>query len=100
MQVIIRRDRFPEGFGQKSRTYMYSQFDRAMRLITNAEKDIDKKYWMQVPEADQEKYIVMIRDARISLTNDGIYDKRTMHLLKQVRCQINPSEAECSQNLE
>jgi hypothetical protein len=100
LQVIIRRDRFPEGFGQKSRTYMYSQFDRAMRLITNAEKDIDKKYWMQVPEADQEKYIVMIRDARISLTNDGIYDKRTMHLLKQVRCQINPSEAECSQNLE
>ncbi len=100
LQIYIRQDRFPEGFGQKSREYMYSQYDRAIKLVVDAEKNIDKKYWMTIPEADQEKYTLMIRDARISLTNDGIYDKKTMKLLKQVRCQITPADAECSQNLE
>lgn len=100
MQIYIRQDRFPDGYGQKSREYLYTQLPRAMTLINTAEKDIDKRYWMTIPDADQEKYNLMIRESRISLTNDGIYDKKTMHLLKQVRCQITPADAECSQNLE
>ncbi|HEX6591101.1 MAG TPA: putative solute-binding protein, partial [Moraxellaceae bacterium] len=100
LQLYIRQDKFPEGFGQKSREYMFSQFDRALALVNTAEKEIDKKYWMQIPEADQEKYTIMIRESRVSLTNDGIYDKKTMKLLKQVRCQITPADAECAQNLE
>jgi hypothetical protein len=71
-----------------------------MKLVTTAEKEIDKKYWMQIPGADQEKYLQMIRESRIALTNEGIYDKRAMKMLKQVRCSVNPGEAECSQNLE
>lgn len=100
LQIIIRQDKFPQGFGQKSREYAFAQFDRAIKIITAAEKDIDKRYWMPIPEGDKEKYTAMIRDSRISLTNDGIYDKKAMKLLKQVRCQISPSDSECSQNLE
>jgi len=100
LQMYIRKDRFPEGYGQKSREYMFSQYDRAMKLVTTAEKEIEKKYWMQIPGADQEKYLQMIRESRIALTNEGIYDKRAMKMLKQVRCSVNPGEAECSQNLE
>ncbi len=100
LQIIIRQDRFPDGYGQKSREYVYTQLPRAMSLVTNAEKEIDKRFWMTVPEADQEKYTLMIRESRIALTNEGIYDKKTMHMLKQIRCQLAPSDAECSQNLE
>ncbi|MES2917181.1 MAG: putative solute-binding protein [Pseudomonadota bacterium] len=100
LQLYIRKDRFPEGYGQKSREYMFSQYDRAIKLVHTAEKEIDKKYWMQVSGADQEKYLQMIRESRISLTNEGIYDKRAMKMLKQVRCSVNAGEAECSQNLE
>lgn len=100
LQLYLRKDRFPEGFGQKSREYMFSQYERAQKLVVTAEKEIDKKYWMQIPAVDQEKYNQMIRESRIALTNEGIYDKRTMKMLKQVRCSITPSEAECSQNLE
>lgn len=100
LQLYLRKDRFPEGFGQKSREYMYTQFEPAMKIVNAAEKEIDKKYWMQIPAADQEKYTQMIRDARIALTNEGIYDKKTMKLLKQVRCNLNKADAECSQNLE
>lgn len=100
LQLYLRKDRFPEGFGQKSREYMFSQYERAMKLVTAAEREIDKKYWMQIPAADQDKYLQMIREARIALTNEGIYDKRAMKMLRQVRCKITPAEAECSQNLE
>lgn len=100
LQVIIRQDKFPQGYGQKSREYLFGQFDRAIKIVTVAEKEIDKRYWMQIPEADQEKYTAMIRESRISLMNDGIYDKKAMKLLKQVRCQIKPADSECSQNQE
>ncbi|MFZ5560345.1 MAG: putative solute-binding protein [Pseudomonadota bacterium] len=100
LQLYLRKDRFPEGFGQKSREYMYLQYEQAMKLVNSAEKEIDKKYWMQISMADQEKYTIMIRDARIALTNEGIYDKKAMKLLRQVRCSVNQADAECSQNLE
>ena len=47
-----------------------------------------------------EKYSVMLREARISLTEEGIYDKRMMAVMKRVRCQIDSADAECAQNLE
>lgn len=100
LQLYIRQDKFPEGFGQKSREYMFGQFEHALTLVNKAEKEIDKRYWMQIPEGDKEKYTIMIRESRIALTNDGIYDKKMMKVLKQVRCQITPADAECAQNLE
>jgi hypothetical protein len=100
LQIIIRQDKFPAGFGEKSREYIYTQLPRAMALVNAAEKQIEKRYWMQIPEADQEKYTEMIRQSRIGLTKEGIYDPKTMHLLKEVRCQMEPANAECAQNLE
>jgi hypothetical protein len=100
LQLYLRKDRFPEGFGQKSREYMFSQFERAMTLVSAAEKEIDKKFWMEIPPADKEKYMQMIRESRIALMNEGIYDKKAMKLLKKVRCEISAGEAECAQNLE
>jgi len=100
LQVLIRRDKFPEGFGQKSREYVQAQYPRAMKLITDAEAQIDKRFWMQIPDVDKEKHINMMRESRIALTAEGIYDKRMMSVLKKVRCQVEPSNAECIQKLE
>lgn len=100
LQMYIRKDKFAADFGQKSREYMFTQYDRALKLIETAEKEIDKRFWLRIPDADQEKYNLMVRESRIGLTNDGIYDKKMMKLLKQVRCKSDPSNAECSQNLE
>lgn len=99
-QILIRKDKFPDGYGQKSRDYVSGQYDRAMAIITGAEKSIDAKYWMTIPEADQAKYVVLLRDSRIALTGEGIYNKSMMHVLKEVRCHVNSADAECSQNLE
>lgn len=100
MQVVLRKDRFPESFGQQSRTYVASQFDRVLTIIQRYEKDIDPKYWLHIPDADRPSYVALMRNARIDLTKNGTYDKRMMTLLKRVRCQIEPMSAECAENLE
>lgn len=100
LQVVLRKDRFPDGFGQKSREYLSSQYDRVISLVKRSERDIDPKYWMHIPDVDRPRYIAMMRTARIDLTKNGTYDKRMMSLLKKVRCQFSPADAECSENLE
>lgn len=94
-QVILRKDRFPEGFAQKSREFMYGQFDRAMKLIENASNEIDSKWWVRVTDENRLAYDEMNRESRIALTKEGIYDKDMMSLLLKVRCKLDGTRAEC-----
>lgn len=97
---IIRKDKFPEGFGQKSRTWVSSQLGRAFNIVARYEKDVPAKYWMIIPPNEQLNYMKMMREARISLTKSGVYDPQMMSFLKKVRCKVNPSNFECALNDE
>lgn len=99
-QLVIDKTKFPADFGQKSRVYWDGQYERAMNLVKKAEKDVPASAWMDLPAADKDGYVVLLRDARISLTKEGIYDPVMMKLLKKTRCAIDSGDAECSQNLE
>ncbi|WP_068857427.1 putative solute-binding protein [Perlucidibaca aquatica] len=99
-QLIINKEKFPADFGQKSRVYWNAQTPRAMGIVNKAEKDIPAGVWMDLPEKDKDGYIVLLRDARIALTKEGIYNPFTMKVLKKTRCSVNGADAECSQNLE
>ncbi len=100
LQVVMRKDRFPEGYGQKSRQYLSSQFDTILAMVQRYERDINPKYWLHIPDSDRPRYFAMMREARIDLTKNGTYDKRMMSLLKKIRCQLEPQNAECTENLE
>lgn len=94
--LIIRHDKFPAGFGQKCREYIATQMDRAFDVIKKSEGEIDAKYWLDISDADKLNYTKLMREARLQLTREGVYDKRTMSLLKRVRCKYEPGAAECS----
>lgn len=94
--IIIRHDKFPEGFGQKSREWVKGQLPRAHSILGKMKADIPSKYWMNVPEADKPGYQKLMREARIQLTKQGIYNKQMMKLLWQFRCKNEPSNFECS----
>jgi Family of unknown function (DUF6091) len=98
--VVIRPEKFPAGFGQKSRTWMGSQISKGIATINQIEKDIDQKYWLDIPPADKLGYIKLMREARIDMTKQGIYNKKMMSLLKKVRCKSDPSSFECALNDE
>ena len=42
----------------------------------------------------------MMREARIDLTEQGVYSKEMMSLLRNIRCRLDSSRGECSENLE
>ena len=43
-QIVARHDRFPEGFGQSSRGYVWSQYGKAMDVVSAAKKSIKPSY--------------------------------------------------------
>lgn len=94
--IIIRPDRFPTGFGQKSRQWVKGELPRAFGILGKMKADIPTKYWMDIPAADKPGYQKMMREARIDLTKRGIYDKRMMKLLWQFRCKQDPKNFECA----
>lgn len=97
---IIRRDKFPEDFGQKSRDWVSSQLGRTAAIVSNYEKAVPAKYWMIIPESEKAGYEKMMRESRIQLTKAGIYDPKMMGFLKKVRCKQNANRSECSLNDE
>lgn len=98
--VIVRKSKFPEGYGQKSRDWVATQVPRAMSIIKKTEAEIPAKFWMDIPANDKIGYVKLMRESRIDLTKEGIYNKKMMSLLKKVRCQQDSSSFECALNDE
>lgn len=99
-QLALRNSKFSDDFAAKSRTWMLGQFDRAMNVINNAQESVDDKWWINIPHKDKLRYDEMLREARISMTKSGIYNKDLMSLLYKVRCKYDPARAECSDTPE
>ena len=95
-QVILNKNSFSEDFGFKARQYWSGQFDRAMNLIRTSEKAIPAGTWGELAPENLAKYDLLLRNARASLVEQGIYNKQGLALIKRVRCSINPADAECS----
>ncbi|MDE2402086.1 MAG: hypothetical protein KGL90_10510 [Burkholderiales bacterium] len=100
VQIIINRTKFPEGFGEKSRGYWLSQFDRALHVVDVAEKGIPASMWDELPPENMAKYVLMFREARIAIAKEGLYNKRGLNIIKRARCDVNPADAECATKVE
>lgn len=94
--VFTHPDKFPDGYGQSSRTWFVGQISRQMRVMNNVEKSIDAKYWGTLPPRLLDGNIRILRQARISLTRDGTYDKKMIGIMKKIRCRQDPSNYECA----
>jgi hypothetical protein len=99
-QLVLRRDRFPAGFGEKSREYWLAHQDEARRVITTAEADIPAAQWIDFSADDARRYALMMREARIELADKGLYDKRGLKMLKKIRCSLHAADAECGTDSE
>ena len=100
MNLIIRQQKFPKGYGQKSREWIATQVPRAMDWIERMEKDIPDRYGKDISANDHVGYVRLIRESRVDLTKAGFYNPKMMKLLKRLRCVQNPNSFECSLNDE
>jgi hypothetical protein len=100
-QIIARHSRFDEEFANWSRSYVFENlFDRAMRLVSGADADIEDKWWIRISDPDRQRYDEMMRDARVAMTEEGLFSKDMMSLLRNIRCRHDASRAECSDRRE
>ena len=101
MQIIGRRSQFNEEFAAWSRRHFAENaFDQAKRIIDSAYNEVPQRWWIDISEDDILRYDEMMREARIDLTNEGVYNKHMMALLRNVRCRADSGRAECSDSLE
>lgn len=98
LQVLTHPEKFPADYGQKSRQYFAGQFDSLIKPTHKAEQEI--LYFFPAPDGEYNNYQELLRDARISMTAEGIYDARMIGILKKVRCKSQPKRTECSDNKE
>lgn len=99
-QLILRKEKFPEGFGQNSRDYAYTNFNKALEHIVAAEKNIPEKYWVDLSQEKHAEYKEMLRQVRLELREEGVYDGRMLKILFRLRCKTNPGHYECIEKRE
>jgi Solute-binding protein AdeT 1/2 len=100
LQTVIRKNRFPEQYGQHSRQFFYDFLDDRMQQIDTVTARIDSKWWMKIEPERMFEYLERMRKGRIELTQEGVYDPAMLKLLKKVRCKLEATHPECSDSLE
>ena len=93
---LIRPEKFPAGFGQKSRDYFVKNLPKSFAMIGRLEASIPAKYKVNLTADDKLKYQKMMRDGRLELTKMGVYDPAMMSVLKKARCSVDKANFECS----
>ena len=96
VDFVIRPEKFPAGFGQKSRDWFSASLPKAFAAINRLEAGIAPQYKINLSAEDKVKYQKMLRDGRIDMTKRGIYDKEMMGVLKRARCSVDKANFECS----
>lgn len=99
-QMIFKREKFPEGYGQLSRNMWLTRYDAVIELIRRSDATIPAKFWMDPSPVDAERYISLMRQGRIEMAEKGFYDKKGLKIIKRIRCDVNPTASDCSQPTE
>lgn len=100
IQVLVRTKDFPPEIGIAARWTVHANFDLILQLIKKFEGDSAKKYFVQIPDEDKPKYEEMMRQARISLRDEGYYDGEMLAIQRKIRCRVAPGRAECTDKTE
>ncbi|WP_416232133.1 putative solute-binding protein [Acinetobacter sp. WCHA55] len=94
--LIVRPERFPAQFGEQSRQWFLQKIPQSFAMVQRLEAAIPNKIKMQLSKEDKEKYQRLLREGRIDLTKQGVYDPGMMRVLKKARCTVERTNFECS----
>jgi len=98
--LVARSDKFPTDFGIKSRAWFLQQLPQNFAMIKRLEMGVPSKIKMNFSAEDKIKYQKILREGRLSLTKQGVYDATMMSVLKRARCTVERTNFECTLNGE
>ena len=94
--LIIHPEKFPENFAAQSREWFIEQLPRSFAMVKRLENSIPERYKLNLSKEDELRYQKILRDGRMGLTKQGVYDPMMMSVLKRARCTIERTRFECS----
>ena len=94
--LILRPQEFPVNFSVQSRAWFVKQLPKSFAMVKRMEAEIPAKYKVSLSKDDAEAYQKLLRDLRIQLTEQGVYDATMMTVLKKARCTVERTNFECS----
>ena len=100
LQLVIRRSSFAEGFGSKARNFFLGQYEEALRIVQNAEKNIPAQYWIDLPKESLPGFDDLFQSSRITLRDRGAYDGKMLNVMFTLRCKQDSGRAECAEGKE
>ncbi|OCZ71806.1 putative solute-binding protein [Acinetobacter pittii] len=98
--LIARSDKFPTDFGIKSRAWFTQQLPQNFAMVKRLEMGVSSKIKMNFSVEDKTKYQKILREGRLNLTKQGVYDATMMSVLKRARCTVERTNFECTLNGE
>jgi len=99
-QILVHKDRFTPEFGIKSRQTVAESYDKVAEFVNRDTKEIPEETWVDLAQADKDKYNLMLRDVRIALRDEGVYHPTMLKIMRKLRCRETPANAECVEKLE
>ncbi|MFH7806066.1 putative solute-binding protein [Acinetobacter sp. YH16039] len=94
--LVIRPEKFPEGFADQSRSWFVKLLPKSFAMVKRLEAEIPARYKVNLTKEDHDKYQKLLRDGRLDLTRQGIYEPTMMTVLKKARCTVERTNFECS----
>jgi hypothetical protein len=96
MQLIVRWEKIPADFAQKSRELMANKYLDQVRVIEDSEATIPEKYWINIDDKAKDNWNETFRESRIALRDKNVYNAKALTLFRKVRCKLDSSLAECT----
>ena len=98
LQVVIRPEKFPAGFGQQARELSLDYFDTVIDgIVKKAEQKLDG-FWIKTDDQVKSQWQPVFAKLRSDMAEEGEYDPRMLKLLKKLRCRSHPERDECVVN--
>ena len=95
LQAISHKSAFNDDFGTKMRRYMLERMNNISTMISNAEKQIPKSYWIRTDSKTKEDLEDFYKNIRLALKVIDRFDARALSLLWKIRCHTSPDREEC-----
>ncbi|MDX1804832.1 MAG: putative solute-binding protein [Alcanivorax sp.] len=100
MQLIGRKDKFPDVVAQLVREEFYNNYDRIKQRLDEEAAKVPDHWWIKIPDHDKKEYEQMMQEARLTLRSKGYYDPDMLTLERKIRCKLDAKRAECSNPVE
>lgn len=100
LQLVIQRDRFPDGFGAKSRQHWLGQRDAVLKAVRQAEAEIPTTTWVDLSPKDAVAFVTGQHQLRVELGKRGFYDPQGLRFMKRVRCSVHAQAPDCASRAE